>query len=144
VTSPVCAKFACRADQSLGLLPLDGSPTSVVVQTTMAGDDETHTMCVSAPGGQDGVVDFQLPAKADVTLTWAQVGNADFELYSDDGQLLSCEAGTSFACVSSGGAATGSRVIPGLGQGPYHLVVDADSPGAEGGVVLQLSAVASP
>jgi hypothetical protein len=144
VTSPVCQKFACRPDQSLGLLPLNGSLSSVVVQTSMAGDDQTHTMCVSAPGGQDAVVDFQLPNKTDLTMEWAQVGNHDFALYTDGGALLSCEAGTSIACVTSGGAATGTKVFTGLASGKYHLVVDADHPGAEGGVVLQFSAAASP
>jgi hypothetical protein len=144
VTSPLCQKFACRADQSLGLLPLDGSLQSVVVQTAMAGDDQTHTACVSAPGGQDGVVDFQLPARSNVTLEWAQVGTADFALYTNDGPLLSCEAGTSIVCIPSNGQATGMRLLSGLAPGKYHLVVDADKPGAEGGVVLQISAVAAP
>ena len=40
VTEAICAKFACRADQTAGLLPLDGSPVSVVVQTAMSGDDQ--------------------------------------------------------------------------------------------------------
>jgi hypothetical protein len=116
----------------------------VVVQTTMAGDDQTRTACASAPGGQDGVLDFQLPARADLTLTWAQVGNHDFALYSDDGSLLACDAGESFACISSGDVASGTRALTGLPGGRYHLVVEADRPGAEGGVALQLSAVASP
>ena len=47
VTSPECAKLACRADQSIGLLPLNGTPSSVVVQTTNAGNNETLTTCVS-------------------------------------------------------------------------------------------------
>src|SRR4029077_11421611 len=67
VTDPSCAKFACRADQNVGLLPLDGTASSVVVQTSTGGDDEATTMCTSAPGGQDGVVNFQLPALSDVT-----------------------------------------------------------------------------
>ena len=58
--------------------------------------------------------------------------------------VASTEAGSSFACVSSDGQATGTRLIPGLPAGRYHLVVDADRPGLEGGVALQLSAVASP
>jgi hypothetical protein len=144
VTSPACEKFACHADQSLGLLPLDGSMKSLVVQTTMGGDDQTRTACVSGPGGQDGVVDFQLPARADVKIEWAQVGNHDLALYTDDGPLLSCEAGRSLACIASGGVSTGSRVLTGLGAGKYHLVVDADRAAVEGGVALQLSATASP
>jgi hypothetical protein len=144
VTSPTCEKFACRTDKALGLLPLDGMVASAVVGTAGAGDDQSQTVCASAAGGQDGVVDFQLPARADVTLEWAQVGNHDFALYSDDGALLSCEAGTRFTCISSAGAATGKSVIASLPAGRYHLVIDADKPGSEGGVVLQVSAKASP
>jgi hypothetical protein len=32
----------------------------------------------------------------------------------------------------------------GIAQGKYHLVVDADHPGAEGGVVLQFSGSIAP
>ena len=85
VTTPACGRFACRADVTVGLLPLDGSPRSVVVQTAMAGDDQHATSCASAPGGQDGVIDFQVPATADVTMQWAQVGDHDFALYDDEG-----------------------------------------------------------
>jgi len=143
VTEPMCQKFACRADQNVGLLPLDGTAVSAVVQTSMAGDDQKMT-CASVSGGQDGVVDFQLPAVADVTMQWAQVGNHDFALYDDEGSLLACDAGTERACVKSSGSATGMQLFSALPGGRYHLVVDADAPGKEGGVVLQLSAVASP
>jgi hypothetical protein len=139
VTSPECAKFACRADQSIGLLPLDGSAHSTVVQTTMAGDDQMKTPCVSAPGGQDADVDFQLPAPANLTLEWAQVGNHDFAIYPDGGMLLACDAEPDATCVPSQAQSTGSFVTA-LPAGRYHLVVDADRPGSEGGVVLQLSA----
>jgi hypothetical protein len=144
VTEATCAKFACRADQKAGLLPLGGAPVSLVVQTAMAGDDQKTTSCASAPGGQDGVVDFQLPAVSDVTMQWAQVGDHDFALYNDEGNLLACDAGAQRACVASMGMATGMHVFSALPGGRYHLVVDADQPGKEGGVVLQLSAVASP
>jgi len=102
------------------------------------------TSCASASGGQDGVVDFQVPAVADVTMQWAQVGDHVFALYDDDGMLLACDAGTQRACVSSSGVATGKHLFSALPPGRYHLVVDADRPGKEGGVVLQLSAVATP
>jgi hypothetical protein len=143
-TSPFCEKAACRPQKTLGLLPLDGSVLSAVIQTTGAGDNETHTACVSAPGGQDGDVDFELPAKADLTIDWAQVGSHVFAVYSDDGMLLSCEAGTSFTCIPSGSQPTGAKIVTGLPAGKYHLVVDADKPGSEGGVALQLSGKASP
>jgi Putative metal-binding motif len=143
VTSPECAKLACRADQSIGLLPLNGTPSSVVVQTTGAGNNETLTTCVSQPGGQDADVDFQVPATADLTLNWAQVGNHDFAIYPNDGMLFACEVDTVVACLPSAGAPTGSHVFAALPAGTYHLVVDADAPGDEGGVVVQLSAVAA-
>ena len=42
------------------------------------------------------------------------------------------------------GVATGMHVFSALPPGRYHLVVDADRPGKEGGVVLQLRRVAPP
>jgi len=77
-------------------------------------------------------------------MQWAQVGDHDFALYDDEGSLLACDAGTQRACVTSMGMPTGMRLFSALPGGRYHLVVDADRPGKEGGVVLQLSAVASP
>jgi hypothetical protein len=144
VTQATCTKFSCRAEQNAGLLPLDGSPASVVVQTAASGDDQMRTSCASATGGQDGVVDFQLPATADLTMEWAQVGDHDFALYDNENMLLACDAGRQRACVTSMGVATGMHVFSALPAGRYHLVVDADRAGREGGVVLQLSAVATP
>ena len=84
------------------------------------------------------------PALADLTIQWAQVGNHDFAIYDNQGSLLACDAGTQRACLASMGMATGMQTFPALPGGRYHLVVDADQPGKEGGVVLQFSAVASP
>ena len=109
----------------------------------MADDDQTRTTGASATGGQDADVDFRLPAKADLTLEWAQVGDHAFALYGDQGALFACDAGSALSCVSTMGMATGSVVFPGLPPGRYHLVVDADRPGKEGGVALQLTAVAA-
>src|SRR5439155_16606358 len=72
VTSPLCQKFVCRADRNVGLVPLDGSTVSTTVQTSGAGDDQVLT-CDSAAGGQDAVVDFTVPSKANVKIEWAQV-----------------------------------------------------------------------
>ena len=144
VTSAVCEKFACRADDQLGPLALDGTVAQAVVQTSAAGDDETQTSCVSSGGGQDGDLDFTLPARADLTLQWAQVGNHVVQLYTDGGNFLSCEAGTSFGCFPSNGVSTGTKVISSLPAGRYHLVIDADHVGAEGVVAVQLSAKAAP
>ena len=57
---------------------------------------------MSTAAGQDGVIDFQLPATADLTLEWAQIGDHVFALYGDRGAAFSCEAGTAYACVPSG------------------------------------------
>jgi hypothetical protein len=143
-TDLACRKFACRPEQMAGILPLDGSLRSLVVQTAAAGDDQMQTSCASAPGGQDGVIDFQVPATADVAMQWAQVGDHDFALYDDEGMALACDAGRQRVCVASLGVVTGMHVFSALPPGRYHLVVDADRPGKEGGVVVQLSAVASP
>jgi hypothetical protein len=144
VTSPLCTQFQCRADQKMGVVPLDGSTTSVVVQTTNAGDDQTMTSCVSAAGGQDAVIDFSTPAKSNLQLDWAQVGNHVFALYQDTSDLLACEAGPLVSCTPSMAASTGTIQYPALPQGKYHLVVDADHPGSEGGVVVQLSGQVAP
>jgi hypothetical protein len=143
VTSPLCAKFVCRADRSLGTVPLDGSTVSTTVQTSMAGDDFTLT-CDSASGGQDSVVDFNLPARANVKLEWAQVGNHAFALYQNINDLAACNSGPLLSCTASGGASTGTVTLSGVPAGKYHLIIDADKPGAEGGVVLQLSGAPAP
>jgi hypothetical protein len=144
VTDPSCAKFACRADQLLGLVPLDGTLLTAVVQTSMSGDDQATTMCTSAPGGQDAVINFQLPALSDLTLKWSQLGNHALAIYADAGTQLACEASTNWACFATAGVSPGTKVFPRLPMGRYHLVVDADHPGSEGAVILQLSALPSP
>jgi len=141
VAEPSCATLACRTQDTFGLLPLDGSPKTIVVQTSKGMDDQRTAACTSEPGGQDTVVDFQLPATADVTIQWAQQGNHALAVYSDRGTLLPCDAGTARACIATMGELTGSQVLKALPMGRYHLVVDADHPGSEGGVVLQLSGV---
>jgi hypothetical protein len=137
-TSPLCQKLACMPDKTLGLLALDGSITSTTVQTSGNGD-KFRAPCASAGGGQDAVVDFTLPTRADLTIRWAQVGNHDFALYTDVNDGAACNAGSFIRCTASAGSATGSYQLSGLAGGKYHLVVDADRAGSEGGVVLQLS-----
>jgi hypothetical protein len=144
VTSPLCRPFRCRSDEQLGLLALDGTPTSVVAPTANRGDDQKSTTCVTASGGQDAVVSFELPAKADLKIEWAQVGNHAFALYPDGGPLLACDAGTLVNCTASMGAATGAVNLTNVPKGRYHLVIDATQPGAEGGVVVQFSGNPSP
>jgi hypothetical protein len=144
VTDAACRRFACRADKDLQILPLDGRPVRVLVETSQAGDDQTQTPCVVASGGEDGVIDFEVPARANVRLDWAQAGSHAFALYTDLGSVYACEAGMRLGCIPSGGQVTGSAPLPTLPPGRYHLVVDADSAGSEGGVVIQLSGVPAP
>jgi hypothetical protein len=143
VTSPLCTQFACRPDSSLGLLPLNGVPVQVGAQTVMAGDDQ-QTMCASGSGGQDSDIDFELPGTADLLIQWAQFGSHDFELFANDGALFACDAGASLACITTNGLATGQQTIPRVPAGRYHLVVNADTAGAEGFVGLRISGVNSP
>jgi hypothetical protein len=143
VTSPYCQKFQCRADQSLGLVPLDGSTVSTTVQTAGNGD-KFVSPCASASGGQDAVVDFTVPSKANLKIEWAQAGNHDFALYTNVNDLAACNAGTLVTCTPSMDQSTGAIDLSALPGGKYHLIVDADKPGAEGGVVLQLSGAPAP
>jgi hypothetical protein len=144
VTDTACEKFACRPDKKLEILPLNGAALQTIVDTSDAGDDQTQTPCVSAGGGQDRVVDFQVPARANVKLEWAQIGSHAFSLYNDLGTVFACEAGMRLECVSGGGQVTGSKTFVNVPAGRYHLVIDADRPGSEGGVVIQLSGFPAP
>ena len=78
------------------------------------------------------------------TIEWAQVGNHVFTLYRNSNNLLACEANPLIDCTASAGRATGMYSLQKLPAGRYYLVVDADAPGREGGVVLQLSGLPSP
>jgi hypothetical protein len=138
-TSPLCQRFVCSADKSLGLLPLDGSIKSTTVQTADNGD-KFKSSCSSAVGGQDAVVDFSLPARSDVTIEWAQGGNHTFALYPNVNDSAACNAGTAVNCTPSAGQFTGSYTLKNVPGGKYHLILDADKPGSEGGAVLQISA----
>jgi len=141
---PSCQKLVCHPDKALGILPLNGTPTSAAVQTSGAGNDQTMSPCVSGTGGADAVVGFTLTTKADLTIEWAQVGNHALVLYQELDPRLPCEADTRIDCKATAGAATGSYQLTGLAQGKYYLVVDADKAGSEGGAILQFSGFPSP
>jgi hypothetical protein len=99
---------------------------------------------VSGKGGGEAVVGFTLTAKADLTIAWSQFGNHALVLYKQLNASLPCEANTLLDCHASANAATGSYSLSGLAQGKYYLVMDADKPGSEGGVILQISGLPSP
>jgi hypothetical protein len=138
-TNTACQNLRCLPDKNLGLLPLDGSTRSVAVETSGAGDDQVKSKCVSAAGGEDAVIGFELPGTTDLTIEWAQVGNHALVLYRADSVPLPCEANQLVDCTQTKDLSTGSYPLRGLAAGKYYLVVDADHTGAEGGVIVQLS-----
>jgi hypothetical protein len=134
-----CANLRCRPDKTLDVLPLDGSSLSTVVQTSGAGDDQKKSACVSGVGGADAVVGFELPGPTDLNVEWAQVGNHALVLYQADTLPMPCEANTLVDCHATAGTTTGSYLLPQLAAGKYYMVVDADTAGSEGGIVLKIS-----
>jgi uncharacterized protein (DUF2141 family) len=144
-TSPYCTGQACMPVKDLGILPLDGTTkTSVTVQTSGAASTEGNVACVVAAGGGDQDVDFQMPSKGNLTVAWAQQGDAVFALYPNSSPLGACDSGAAAGCVTTAGTATGSTTFSALPAGKYHLIVKADKPGDEGGAVLQLSGTPTP
>jgi hypothetical protein len=142
---PSCAELVCKPDQALGILKLDGSATTAAVSTSASSANKQATStCVSGKGGGEAVVGFTLTAKADLTIAWSQFGNHALVLYKQLNASLPCEANTLLDCHASANAATGSYSLSGLAQGKYYLVMDADKPGSEGGVILQISGLPSP
>jgi hypothetical protein len=142
-TSKYCTGQACMPVKDLGILPLDGSKQPVTVQTSGATSSASHVSCVVTAGGGDQDVDFQMPSAGDVTLSWAQQGNAVFDIFQNTSSLGACDSGPSQGCVQSTGTATGATTFKALPAGKYHLVVKSDKPGDEGGVVLEISGLPS-
>jgi hypothetical protein len=143
-TAPFCQQFACKPTVRIGLLPLDGSTSNAVVQTSMGTTGANNVTCTTMPSGKYQDVDFQLPANANITISWAQVGNADIALFTDPNDLLACDAATQVGCFTTRGQQTGTINLSNLTLGRYHLMVKADSAGQEGGVVLQIKGSPAP
>jgi hypothetical protein len=141
---PSCANLVCKPDQALGILRLDGTPTTAAVSTSRSAEKQATSTCVSGKGGGEAAVGFTLTSKADLTIDWSQFGNQALVLYQQVTPNLPCEANTLIDCRATAGAATGSYSLPGIAQGKYYLVVDADKAGSEGGVILQISGLPSP
>jgi hypothetical protein len=141
-TDTNCQSSRCRPDKNLGLLPLDGSVLSATLETFGAGDDQAKT-CVVAPGGADAVLGFELPGQANLTIEWVQAGSHALALYRADVVPLPCEANALVQCTATKDLTNGSFQVSGLAAGKYYLVADADKPGNEGGVIVQISGVSS-
>jgi hypothetical protein len=96
--------------------------------------------CTVKPGGGTGVVEMNLPAKASLTVDYGQLGKTshDIAIYPFVGNGLSCDAQKAVSCQAAAGSGTLS--FPNLAAGKYWIVVEADQPGDEGPIVLQLTA----
>jgi len=76
-------------------------------------------------------------------IEWGQLGNHDLELFTTRAAVR-CDAGRVAACIPTGGAHRATRRSRASRPASYHLVVDADVAGKEGGVLLQITGVLSP
>ncbi len=142
---PTCEKLWCKPDEALGILKLDGTPTTTAVSTSGSANKQATSTCVSGKGGGEAAVGFTLTSNANLTIEWSQFGNQALVLYKQLNESLPCEANTpAIDCHPTAGAATGSYRLTGLAQGKYYLVVDADQVGSEGTVMLQISGLPSP
>ena len=141
---PSCANLVCKPEQALGILRLDGTSTTAALSTSRSAHTEATSTCVSSKGGGEVALGFTLTSKADLTIQWSQFGNHALVLYKVLNESLPCEANTFIDCHATANAATGSYSRSGLEQGKYYLVVDADKPGSEGAVMLQISGLPSP
>ena len=102
-----------------------GRRVSAVVQTAMAGDDQTRPSCASATGGQDGVVDFQVPATGRRDDAVGAGRRSRLRALRRRGHAARLRRGSPRACVVRRDGDRRPRVL-GLPPGRYHLVVDAD------------------
>lgn len=147
-TSPHCAQNQCRPDTTIDPVPLTGANVFRLVQTAMNGV-RGQVPCATTPGGQTAVVELRLTAKADLKLSWNQLGNHDFALFSHEGAQLPCDAGSPVGtCVKSMGAQSGMASFSAVPQGRYYLVIQADQPDGmtqhSGSVNIALSGMPSP
>jgi hypothetical protein len=131
-TSQYCTSAQCRPAQSINPMPLDGSQVFELVQTAGAGS-HASVPCATTAGGNTAVIGLFLTAAADLTLSWQQIGNHDFALYSNIGAVAPCDGGSLQQCTRGGGLdMPGMTTWSNVPQGRYWLVVGADAPDASG------------
>jgi hypothetical protein len=126
-TSPYCVSTQCRPDQTIDPVPLTGTQTFKLVQTQSNGVHGTLP-CATAAGGQTAAILLHLTAAADLSIAWNQIGNHDFALFSDDGAMLACDAGTLVACQQSSNQTTGKFSVTNVPAGRYYLIAAGDQP----------------
>jgi hypothetical protein len=142
VLSPFCMQSRCVPDFDLGTLGMS-TQYHYAGTTKLAGDNQ-QVACATSSGGEDLVVNFTLPQKADLEIDWSQTGSHAFAIYADADDRLPCDAGQPKDCRPASGLASGSYSVSALPAGKYHLVIDADGPTAAGTVTIGLLANPSP
>jgi len=128
-TNPVCATAQCRADANIDPVPLNGSTVFKLLQTSMNGV-HGQVPCATVKGGQSAVVELTLTAKANLNLSWQQIGQHDFALFTNVGSGAPCDAGTLVGqCIKSSGInASGMTSFTAVPAGSYYLIVQGDKP----------------
>jgi hypothetical protein len=147
-TSTNCASQQCKPDASIDPMPLTGMNVFRLLQTAMNGL-HGQVPCATTAGGQASVVAITLTAQADLKLSWNQIGNHDFALFSNAGTALSCTAGGIVGtCAKSNGMTAGMASFNKVPQGKYYLIIQGDAPDgatqSSGSVNVALSGLPSP
>jgi hypothetical protein len=139
-TSPYCVPKACKPDATIDPMPINGMAVFKLIQT--AGQQVTaQPPCQDKPGGGNAVIGINLPAKANLRVDWAQIGNHVFAIYPNLGNGLVCEAGKVAGCVKSNNMGNGFATFGNLAAGKYWFIVAAASPGQEGSASLKFTAM---
>jgi hypothetical protein len=147
-TNPLCAATACRPDDIINPMPLTGMNVFRLVQTANNGT-QANVPCATTAGGQTSVIAITLTAAANLHLQWNQIGNHDFAVYTDDGKLLPCDAGTLVTCGKSNNAPNGTLDFNNVPQGTVYVIIAGDQPDTmatqySGSVSIALSGTPAP
>ena len=143
-TSQFCTAAQCRPDAVVDPMPLNGTNVFRLVQTAGAGP-HGKVPCATTPGGDTAVIELTLTAAADLKASWNQIGNHAFALYTDDGSMLPCDAGTLVTCGPAvGNNVSGMLTFTNVPQGRYYLIIAGDTAGASGSVNVALSGLPHP
>jgi hypothetical protein len=141
-TTQYCRTMRCRPDATIDPVPLDGSSAFKLVQT--AGSTEMGNVpCVTTPGGGTAVVEINLTANADLKMSWNQIGNHDFAVYTRAGSVLPCDAGTVVSCQRSQNTPNGAATFSKVPAGHYYLVIAPDTAAGAGSVDVAISGTPS-
>jgi hypothetical protein len=144
VASQFCTQAQCRPDAMIDPMPLTGTNVFKLVQTSGNGQ-HGQVPCATTVGGEAAVVEITLTATADLKMSWNQIGNHDFALFTDEGTGLPCDTGTlTGTCVKSSSMPAGMTSFSKVPQGKYYLIIQADDAMSAGSVNIAISGLPSP